>query len=366
MTQRAEWIDAIGREHVLEVAHALGLEVQKPRGASGGSCACPACGAARRHPSRQDRRLAIGVRREGGGWRCYECDASGDQLHLVAIALEGRRFDECSVEQKTRVRTWVMEWLRIGTSPSSTPARPRLEIPAGDAPPEYPPEDAVLTFWEKCVSPAADERVARWLEHDRRLPLQRIAGQELVGALPYNAPCPPWAAKPETDTRPAVPWSQTAYRALFRLFDDRGRARNLLARYVGTPTHERTPKSRAACGYQRRGLVLADARGREMLEGSLLVTEALRVVIAEGEMDMLAFAAGRARSGASSGELVAVLGIVSGSWTPELAARIPDGATVLIATHLDKDGEKYAARITETLLERMQAGAVRAERWRPQ
>lgn len=367
---RAEWIDAIGREHVLEVARALGLQVQAPRGASGGSCSCPACGAERRHPSRRDPRLAIGVRAEGRGWRCYQCDASGDQLHLVALALEQRRWDELDGDRKARVRAWVIEWLRIGESPSSTPARPRLELPPPDAAPEYPPREEVAALWGARKSVLDDRRIAEWLHAGRGLPVKAIAACDLVGALPYGTECPAWAAKPQTETRPAVPWSKTAYRAIFPLFDATGAMRGLLARYVGTPSLPSVPKSRAAAGYSRRGLVLADGRGRELLEGRLARGDAahrpLRVVIAEGEMDVLAFAVGGAARASvdAAGELVAVLGVVSGSWTPELAARIPDGSTVLIATHADRDGERYATAITKTLVDRMQSGAIRAERWR--
>jgi DNA primase len=44
-----------------------------------------------------------------------------------------------------------------------------------------------------------------------------------------------------------------------------------------------------------------------------------------------------------------VLGIVSGSWTDELAQRVPAGTRVLIRTDADAAGDKYARRIAETL-----------------
>jgi hypothetical protein len=81
------------------------------------------------------------------------------------------------------------------------------------------------------------------------------------------------------------------------------------------------------------------------------------VVIAEGEMDAAAWACTQPTD-------VAVLGIFSGSWTAAHATRIPDGARVLIATHCDRDGEKYARAIVETLEDRMRQGALTVERWR--
>jgi hypothetical protein len=357
---RADWIDAINREHVLAVAHALGLEVQKARGAAGGSFACPACAATRRHPSRSDPRLAVGVRAEGRGWRCFQCDATGDQLHLVAIVLIGRRWTELDAEQKSRVRAWVQEWTRTGQGEAP---RPRLAVEV-DAPPSYPPADEVFAFWQALSSIEQDRRIAEWLERKRGLNVAAVAASGICRALPHSLACPGWAAKPAIEgVRDAIPWSRTAYRAIFPMFDAQGAMRNLLARYAGTPQSERAPKSRAAAGYQRRGLVLASRDGCRLLRGRL-AGERLRVVIAEGEMDVLAFATGSDRGGLEPDRGgLAILGIVSGSWTAELAARIPDGARVLIATHNDRDGEKYSRAITETLIERMRAGAIRAERW---
>jgi hypothetical protein len=359
--QRPEWIDAISREHVLEVAAALSIEVQRPRGASGGSFACPACNAQRRHPKTGDRRLACGVRAGGGGWRCFECDAHGDQLHLVAIALEGRRYGELRDDQKSRVRAWVQDWTRTGTAAS--PARPRLALVTGDPTPAYPPPDEVLALWNACGSVRADDRIARWLSVDRGLDVAAIATAELCVSLPWGTRCPRWAGKPQHDEHgnelDPKPWSETAYRCLFPLFDHEGRMRNLLARFVGKVPHERVPKSRAAYRFARTGLVLADRGGRDLLAGEL--EPGARVVIAEGEMDLLAFAI----APRDAGERVAVLGIVSGSWTTAIAARVPDGATVVIATHLDRDGEKYAAAIVESLAPRLRSGALHAERWAP-
>ena len=79
------WIDAMRGASIRSVAHELGLLVAPARGASGGSIyGCPACGGERRHASRRDRRGAIGIRKDDRGWRCHECDSSGDAIDLVA------------------------------------------------------------------------------------------------------------------------------------------------------------------------------------------------------------------------------------------------------------------------------------------
>ena len=76
----------------------------------------------------------------------------------------------------------------------------------------------------------------------------------------------------------------------------------------------------------------------------------LRVVVAEGEPDYLTWAL-RVHD-TPSVHPPAVFGIESGAWTDDIAARIPDGATVIVWTHHDEAGEKYAARVAATLARR--------------
>jgi hypothetical protein len=111
-----------------------------------------------------------------------------------------------------------------------------------------------------------------------------------------------------------------------------------------------------------RGLVLADALGRRWLQGVSDVADLVAwagLLLAPGDPDFLKWA-----THWKEGSLApAVLGILSGSWTPALAARIPDSCTVTVATHEDKLGERYAAQIAASLEERMRFGAVRLRRW---
>ena len=46
---------------------------------------------------------------------------------------------------------------------------------------------------------------------------------------------------------------------------------------------------------------------------------------------------------------LAMLGMVEGAWSAEIAARIPKDARVIVATHHDKNGDGYAAKIAATL-----------------
>jgi hypothetical protein len=49
---------------------------------------------------------------------------------------------------------------------------------------------------------------------------------------------------------------------------------------------------------------------------------------------------------------VAVLGIVSGSWTTTFAEKLPVGASVHIRTDHDAAGDRYAAEIVATIKRR--------------
>ena len=110
-----------------------------------------------------------------------------------------------------------------------------------------------------------------------------------------------------------------------------------------------TDKAGAAAGFELRGLVLADALGRQLLEGDTKAAELVKaagLVVTEGEPDFLTWAT---RQGDAAELVPAVLGLVAGSWTPEHAARIPAGTRIAMKTHADKAGEGYAATVLATV-----------------
>jgi len=95
---------------------------------------------------------------------------------------------------------------------------------------------------------------------------------------------------------------------------------------------------------------MADPLARLLLAGEVPFWWSRReVVISEGLPDFLSWATNYSDADTDA---PAVFGVTSGSWTPELAARIPDGCRVLIATHLDKAGDRYAEKITATFQSR--------------
>ncbi|MCG8421346.1 MAG: hypothetical protein MJE77_25795 [Proteobacteria bacterium] len=91
---------------------------------------------------------------------------------------------------------------------------------------------------------------------------------------------------------------------------------------------------------------MADRNGWELLRSG---TTERNVIIAEGVPDWLVWSLWAERAGPQA---PAVLGVLSGSWTDELAARIPNQTRVLIRTHDDKAGHKYADKIAASLVDR--------------
>ena len=102
-------------------------------------------------------------------------------------------------------------------------------------------------------------------------------------------------------------------------------------------------------GHTAKGLFLADSFAR------LLITEGIpkwwrqneppSVIITEGAPDFLTVAT---HYGCSE-YAPAALGVVSGSWSDELAARIPTECRVVVKVHRDEAGEKYLAAIRRSL-----------------
>jgi hypothetical protein len=91
---------------------------------------------------------------------------------------------------------------------------------------------------------------------------------------------------------------------------------------------------------------MADARALAMLAGK---ARPVALLVAEGVPDHLTWAT---RYKASDDSAPAVLGVLSGSWSDELAARVPDGLRVAVRVHRDDAGNHYAARICASLAAR--------------
>ena len=138
-------------------------------------------------------------------------------------------------------------------------------------------------------------------------------------------------------------WLELGHRLILPTFDATGAMVSLHARRI---VDGETPKGLSPAGAAIKGTVFADPGARLMLAG--LPVDTRRVIIAEGAPDFLTWAT---HYGDAEGVPV-IFGVISGSWTPEIAARIPTGCEVVIRTHHDAAGDKYARVIGETLEDR--------------
>jgi hypothetical protein len=271
--------------------------------------------------------------------RCFGCDFAGDVLALIAER-EGPDAKFAQVVERAADLA--------GIGPSAAPIIGRTYTPKPKAL-AYPPLDEVEALLDACTTmlPGADLASCYQDEDLRRYLAGRAIDPEdawrrgLVYHLPMDARVPSWAVCGQ-------PWTQSGHRLLCPLFDRRGALRSVRAWRPGSTA----PKRVAPKGFTTAGLVLADLWGQAMLQGQ---GDHMHVAIVEGEPDFLTLATG----GRLLDERPAILGVASGSWTDELAARIPDGAELRIATDPDHAGDAYAKTIAATLATRCRVLRVR-------
>lgn len=295
---------------VATVAEALGLRVLRGRRID----PCPAC--RRSDPREPSVSAAAG---NGLGWRCHACDASGDALGLAALVLVGT--EHPSGADWGRVRDWYAAhgWCSAAGARSApwTPppiaARPVEEV-------AYPDGAELRTLLRGCRPIDAVAEVAEWCR-----------GRGLVGRVPA-------AVLPDVARWPGWwPWGRRPWRLVVSMVDASGTIRGMHGR--ATEPHD-GPKTRWPYRCRASGLLFADpVVARPMLRGEAAPR---RVIVCEGMTDYLA-AACRAPGD------VAVLGASSGGFGALRGVKIPNGATVVIATDDDKAGDAYAAEIRAAL-----------------
>lgn len=350
-----KWIQRVRGFGVAAVAELLGLTVER-----GTLRPCPLCGADKRGST--EKRGAIGPQREGLGWHCWKCGATGSVVDLVAARVLGKTKPE-GPDDWAAVRAWcasagLCEARTAGAAPRVA-LRP-LPAPRPPAPPVRVPPAELDALWNGATAPVSTvPEVAAFLAR-RKLDAAEVERRELARALVAGEKLPAWARFK------GRPWPESGHRLLVGLYDARGalvsvQARSILAdvpkgEKAGNPAPVIDEAATRAAGvwadpvwirYELGGAVMADARGLSLLRGSFPVPR--KVYIAEGVPDFLTAATAR-RDPANA---PAVLGIVAGAWRSELAARIPQGARVVVATHNDPTGDAFAARIAATLAGRV-------------
>lgn len=286
-----------------------------------------------RCPVHAERNPSCSVRRGADGTvsvRCYACDWRGDALTLVAhmrgLDLQ-RDFTEVLAEAAE-----LGGLLSLAADLRAGKPRPEYDPPPPPKPmPErpYPPADEVEQLWAGAGT-CQDDRAVSAVLVARRIDPVAVDARKLGRSLKPTQPLPRWARYEGS------PWIVTGHRLLLRVFDAAGELRSLRAwRIIKSSTPKRLPPA----GHRASALVLANRAAVAMLRRKYRPRE---VFVVEGEPDFLTTATRR-------DERDPVIGIGSGSWTDDFAAKVPSGADVWLWTHSDRAGDKYAEHIAATL-----------------
>lgn len=309
---------------VWAVLHALGLADGAKRQARGAMIRCL------RHAERSAScSITIGP---DGTLRlfCFGCTWSGDLFALIAAA---RGLDERR-DFPAIVQTAVAS---LGVDGSAPPPPVRRQ------PPRQPPPPAeVADLWASC-GPVCDDRALCLKLFDRALDSAVIADRDLARVLPPAGSLPRWA------WHNGQSWRDSEHVLIVPLYDAQGALRGVHARSM-QPSAD--PKGLSPAGHSSAELVMCCPFARELLAKGIpawwRLPHAPTIIVAEGVPDFLTDASHYGES-----EYVpATIGVISGAWSPGVAARIPDGCRVLVRTHSDQAGLKYRQQIAESLCTR--------------
>lgn len=306
-----------------------------------------------RCPWHNERTASCSVQLRGGiiQAHCFACHHDGEGASVLDMVAAVHGLD---------TRSRFVEVLRAAAELANRPdiidaldgkadrARPRPSPqPRPPMPPEpertYPPLAEVAAVWEACTMTADDAEVAAWFQ-SRALDAAAVDVRGLARALPRGASVPRWARCAGQS------WAESGHRLIVPFFDALGEMRTVRASRVVAGD---SPKRLTPTGHKSSGVVMADALALEVLRTGARpdwLAAALRVVIAEGEPDWLTWATMRPLK--SPTPAYAVLGVIAGSWADAFAARIPNGARVIVRTDHDAAGDKYATDIIRTLAPR--------------
>lgn len=310
-----------------QVARALGVPYRGPRHRE----CCPMHGG-------KDENLTLDVHNGRLAWFCASHCGSGDVISMIR-QLRGCSFAEALREaadivgveldtpddpearaQRERERAAYIEAHRERVAVESEPE------------PEYPPGAEVAALWDGAGAVDQDPAVADYLA-SRAIDPAGAASRGLLRAVRPGQPLPRWARYRGSQAA-ARTWAESTHRILVRVWDHLGECRSVRAWRIGD---DPTPKRLPPAGYRASGLVLANGTAVELLRGNW---GPCRLLVVEGEPDWAVHAVRSSEP---------VIGILSGSWSAEFAERVPFGSEVVIRTHTDDAGDKYAAKVLGTL-----------------
>lgn len=307
---------SIGMHQLLELAEREGL---RHRGSGRNRSECPGC------RNGDPRGASIGERDGVGVWNCHRDEQHG-----------GTGIDFLVFSRSISIAAAIRE-LQGTIGAASRPTQQR-------SPPSPPPPAEVAALWQACRPISLDGEIAdAWAA--RGIEVGHVEDRDLARVLPRGTACPAWAAFR------GQPWSAGRHRLVVPIYDATGKVRSLHARAVSA--FAGVPKGLSPAGYAVGGLVMADQLTRLLLAGQDVAdgtaAEAVRqygLVICEGVPDFLTWAT---RWGDAAETAPGVLGVISGSWSNPIAARIASGTRVYVRAHGDAAGGKYSSAIVASL-----------------
>lgn len=284
-------------------------------------------------PIHDERTPSFYVNEEKQVWNCHGCKAGGDLFDFV---MQSQGVDFKQAMELLGARAGINRQ-RIYTAPIRRPPPIKTD-------PVRPPKAEVDRLWESSRPVSESPEAIAWCSL-RGLDWTILADRDELARVIPDTGLPEWAAMGNQS------WHESGHRMIVPMYDASGCLLSLHGRYTGAQPTDK--KALFARGFSPADLVMADGWGRLMLTGEL---RPRLVWICEGVPDFLTVSLYYG----DACEDVAVLGVVSGSWTAEIAARVPDGARVVIATDNDTAGEGYRNEIMATFSGRQ----VRLEGWK--
>lgn len=332
---------------VKKVCQALGLmEGYKPRGPNKVMIKCPWPG------GHHDNTPSCSVSLDGIILaNCFGCGRNGDVLSLIAAAHNLNLNDRRDFQKILSIGAEIaglqpqnfLHQKKFHTSP--------IAINNTKETPIYPPEQEVINFWDECLPVNEDKDcwqiiTSRFTEKKPSTSIKtyadRVVDRNLIRSIPGASVCPGWAQIARKN------WFESGHKMVLQAFNHLGQMRSIR----GWRVDNQTPKRVGPSGYNLKGLVLADALARQILETGKKpdwwpLTEQLTVVISEGEPDFVTQSVIRNDNDETAPACFGVF--VHGGWSKEVSERIPNLTKVIIRTHNDKSGNDYFNEISDQL-----------------
>ena len=338
---RPLWVTQARAWPVASVAAVLpGLESVR-----GWTWPCGACGARTRHVSRGDRRGALGLARDGRGWKCHQCELHGDVVDFIAVHGVGKVLRECDADDRGHVRDIAV---KMGLCDGRASAMERPPLRARVRPPPPPP-----------VWPGADPREVADVLDAGTFPMREVDDfteargwgrvAHLLGRIGARVlPEPGWSGweELEADHEGRAWWTggrARTWRLAQPMVDIAGRGVGFQARCLGRAPVVDGKELPKALGHrmQRRGWFASPSAVKSMQAGAALE----RVLVVEGITDFWASAVLMMQ--APQAERMPIIGGVSGSF--EEPPAVKPGGLVYVATDADAAGDRYAAKVRAAL-----------------